>query len=139
MSYRKIDMYEYKAIIYRLREGMSAQKIADAGMAGRRKVNAINQLAAQNGWLAKDAILPDDACTAEQLPSQYTAPRRSKVEPYREFITQAVEEGVCATVIHQRLVDNYDFKGAYNSVQRFVQQIKASDLSEMTVPLHYGS
>ena len=138
MSYRKIDMYEYRAIIYRLREGMSARKIADIGLAGRRKVNAINQLAVQNGWLAKDVILPDDACIAEQLPSQYTAPRQSKAEPYREFITQAVEEGVCATVIHQRLVDNYDFKGAYNSVQRFVQQIKASDLSEMTVPLHFA-
>lgn len=137
MSYRRIEVYEYRAIIYRLREGMTARQVAKTGLAGRRKVNAINQLAKQKGWLVDGATLPDDASIAEHLASELSTPTQSKAEPYREFITQAVDKGFCARVIHERLVERYHFSGAYNSVQRFVQQIKQSDLSDMTVPLNF--
>jgi len=63
---------------------------------------------------------------------------QSKAEPHREFITKAVRAGVYASVIHQRLVEQFNFKGAYNSVQRLVQQIKQADLGHMTTPLWFA-
>jgi len=131
-------MYEYKAIIYRLREGLTAREISKLGLAGRHKVNVIRKVAQQQGWLAKDVELPDEATLAKQFEIKSCTQQPSKAEPYRQFITDAIKDGVTAAVIHARLVEQFDFKGAYNSIQRFVQQIKLSDLSHLTVPLNFA-
>jgi len=131
-------MYEYKAIIYRLREGLTAREISKLGLAGRHKVNVIRKVAQQQGWLAKDVELPDEATLAKQFEIKSCTQQLSKAEPYRQFITDAIKDGVTAAVIHARLVEQFDFKGAYNSIQRFVQQIKLSDLSHLTVPLNFA-
>ena len=67
----------------------------------------------------------------EHLSCQQSPPDKfshSLAEPYKAFIEKAVNEGITAQVIHQRLIELHDFKGAYNSVQRFVQKIKKADL-----------
>ena len=58
MSRRKFEMYEYCAIIYRLREGLSARQIAKEKLASRRKVNEILALAKAQGWLDPNRAPP---------------------------------------------------------------------------------
>lgn len=135
MSKRKIEMYEYKAIIYRLRQGMTARQIAKENLAGRHKINAIRKLALQHGWLTEDCVLPDEATLASVIETKPSAFTESQAEPHRDFIKKCVQSGICANVIHQRLIEQFNFTGAYNCIQRFVKGIKESDLSIMTVPL----
>lgn len=137
MPRRNIEMYEYRAIIYRLREGMSARQIAKTGLAGRNKVNEIHKLAKQNGWLDLDEPLPDEALIAALLAGEPHKKTFSKSEPHHDFIATAVNEGVNAQVIHQRLVERFGFTGAYNSVQRYTQRLKQLKPPDMTVPLSF--
>ena len=60
-------MFEYRAIIVRLREGLSVRKIAKTKLAGRDKIKAILSLATQQGWLESTSELPDDATIAALL------------------------------------------------------------------------
>ena len=46
MAKRKVEMHEYRTIIYHLQQGLSARVIAKNGLAGRNKVNEVNKLAA---------------------------------------------------------------------------------------------
>lgn len=135
MSKRKIEMYEYRAIIYRLRQGMTARQIAKEGLAGRHKINTIRVLALQQGWLTTESVLPDEATLAGMVESKPQVSTQSQAEPYRDFIKKCVQDGICANVIHQRLIEQFNFKASYNCIQRFVKGIKESDLSNMTVPL----
>ena len=137
MSKRKIEMYEYRAIIYRLRQGMAARQIARESLAGRHKINSIRILALQHNWLKEDAELPDEATLARLIEIKPNAFTESQAEPYRDFIKKCVQDGICANVIHQRLIEQFNFKASYNSIQRFVKGIKESDLSIMTVPLNF--
>ena len=70
-------------------------------------------------------------------PSSQTAPPRpptdllmsppvaiSKCEPHRSFIDAQLRLGRNATAIFQDLVDLHSFDGAYNSVKRFVAQLR---------------
>ncbi len=135
MSKRKIEMYEYKAIIYRLRQGMTARQITKEGLAGRHKVNAIRVLALQHGWLDESNVLPDEATLAGMIEIKSHTLTQSQAEPYQDFIRKCVKDNICASVIHQRLIEQFDFKASYNCIQRFVKGIKESDLSNMTVPM----
>jgi transposase len=136
-------MQVYKSILYRLRAGESARQIARDKWAGRRKVNEIKRVATSQGWLNANSELPDEATLAavvehlSALQSSPDKPSNSLAEAFKEFITTAVNEGITAQVIHQRLIEFHQFKGAYNSVQRFVQKIKRASLSNMTVPLNF--
>ncbi len=48
----------------------------------------------------------------------------SRCEPHRTFIDTQLRLGRNATAIYQDLVDLYGFDGAYNSVKRFVAQLR---------------
>lgn len=137
MSNRKIEMYQYRSIIYRLRKGETARQIAREGLAGRHKINSIKQIAEQRGWLKQDAKLPEDSILAQVFSSETKTVKQSKAEPYRKFITKAVHDGVNANVIHQRLIEQFNFSGAYDSVRRMAQKIKGSDISNLTIPLNF--
>lgn len=47
----------------------------------------------------------------------------SQCEPYRAFIEEGVARGRNATGIFQDLVDDWDFRGGYSSVKRFVRRL----------------
>ncbi len=144
MARRKLSMHIYKTILYRLKKGDSARQIAREGLAGRRKINEISQIATEQGWLSPLQALPDESTIAaviDHLSHQQTPveeSHRSSVYQFKSFITQAVNEGISAKVIYQRLAEYHNFKGAYNSVQRFVQKIKKSKLPKMTIPLDFA-
>ena len=50
MSRRKIEMHEYKTIIFRLKQKQSVRSIAKDGLAGRHKIKEIKTIARQQGW-----------------------------------------------------------------------------------------
>jgi transposase len=50
----------------------------------------------------------------------------SRCEAHREWITSALERGRNAMAIWQDLVDQHGFDGRYNSVKRFVRELKGS-------------
>jgi transposase len=51
---------------------------------------------------------------------------RSRCEVHRSFIETALELGLSATRIHQDLIADHGFTGAYNTVKRFIRVLSAS-------------
>ena len=49
MANRRIDMHEYREVIYRLRQQQSERAIARSGITGRHKTNEIGQIAKLRG------------------------------------------------------------------------------------------
>lgn len=135
MANRRIEMYEYRQIIYRLQQGQKVRTMAREGLANREKIRAIKKIAEENGWLAKDVILPDEKTLLDFF-SKKSAKTQSKVVQYAEVVNTWVKQGIQATVIYQHLKEVYGFEGAYSSVLRFAQQIKGKN-PPLTIPLHF--
>jgi transposase len=118
-------MFEYRQILVRMRSGDSDRALAKAGLIGRPKAKALRQLAESEGWLDPAHPLPDDAELSAALnPSPGQAAAQSSVEPYREQVTQWVEQGIQTKTIHQALVRNHGYTGSYSSVYRFASSVK---------------
>ena len=49
MGNRRIEVYEYKQVIYRLRKGQSTRSIAKDGLMSRDKVRKIQSVAREQG------------------------------------------------------------------------------------------
>lgn len=138
MSNRKINMYEYRNIIYRLQKGQTVRSIAKDGRAGRNKIKEIKQVAILNGWLEDKTELPNEAELANIFKcKQEKNKNKSKIDPYAIEIEKWVNEGLPAKAIHKHLSQAYDFKGAYDCVARFVKKIKNNQPPELTVPLYF--
>ena len=60
MSNRRFDMYQYRQIILRLRQGDSIRGIAQAKLADRKKIRQIRDVAMLQGWLSTERNLPND-------------------------------------------------------------------------------
>lgn len=58
---RKIEMFQYRQTLVRLRQGDSDREIARSRTMGRKKVAQIREVALARGSLDADAALPDDA------------------------------------------------------------------------------
>jgi transposase len=108
-----------------MRLGDSDRALAKTGLIGRPKAKSLRQLAESRGWLDPAHPLPEDAELAlafHPSPGQTTA--QSSVEPYREQVTQWVEQGIQTKTIHQALVRNHGYSGSYSSVYRFASSVK---------------
>ena len=68
---------------------------------------------------------------AERQPSR--SPTSSACEPYREVIELGLSRGRNARAIWQDLVDDQGFPGRYNSVKRFVRQLRGGTTPEARV------
>ncbi|MDP6963931.1 MAG: IS21 family transposase [Planctomycetota bacterium] len=138
MAKRIIQMYEYRNIIYRLKEKQSARAIARDGLASRTKVDEIKAIAKRQGWLLPEAKLPDDAALAQILEQKPASHQASKADVFADEIKSWVESGVQASTIHQYLMHRYQFSGSYNCIQRYVKKLKATMTPpKLTVPLHF--
>lgn len=135
MANRKIEMYQYREIIHRLRHGQSERGIARAGLAGRSKIRAIKELSKKEGWLEDTAALPADEVLAEFFENTQAPLQQSLAQPYSEEIGRWVEEGIQANVIHRHLVEQYGFVGGYNCIQRFAKKLRRDSSRDLTVPL----
>ncbi len=60
MSNRWFEMYEYRAVLVRMRQGDSDRAIARSGLMGRSKVRRFRVLADLHGWLESGNPLPGE-------------------------------------------------------------------------------
>jgi len=128
-------MYEYRQIIYRLRQGDGVKTIARDGLAGREKIRNIKKVAVEHGWLDPTLPLPDESKLHEVF-AQRARFQQPKAAPYEALINRWVKEGIQGKTIYQHLQSQYAYDGSYNSLQRFVKRIKEKSV-QLTVPLHF--
>ena len=118
-----------------MRSGESDRAIASAQLVSRMKAKQIRAIALEQGWLDPKSVLPDDQTLVKFFSKRHL--RKSVTEPlalpHEAQIRQWVEQGIQASTIHQALVQNHQFSGSYNSIQRFVQKIKNSQPKVSTV------
>lgn len=125
MARRRIDMYEYRQIIVRLRMGASIRSIAKAGLASRSKTKVIYDIALQQGWLTATNELPSNDLLAAHFNKSFISPiNKSSLLPYKERIEEWYKQGVQGSVIHAVLQRDHGFKGAYDSVQRYLRKLR---------------
>ena len=106
-------MFEYRAVLVRLRQGDSDRDIARARLMGRPKVAALRALALREGWLGKDTPLPEDAVIAAAVGQARRARSTiSSVEPFRERVAEWAEQGVNGVVIHAALGREHGYTGS---------------------------
>jgi len=133
MSKRRFEMYQYRQILVRMRQGDSDRDIARSKAMGRKKIAAVRDKANAHGWLCPESVLPEDKELATILARKETLPPSciSTLEPWREQITRWHNAGIQGTTIHATLVRNHGYTGSYSSMYRFLSQIiveKAPDV-----------
>lgn len=106
-------MYQYRFVLARMQRGDTDRELARSRYMGRRKLGELRQLAAERGWLAPDAELPDDETIAAALGT----PRRasstvSGLEAHRDRIAAWLEQGVAGTAILAALRRNHGYAGS---------------------------
>ena len=101
---------------------------------GRQKASALREVAGREGWLKASSVLPDDATLAQVLDVPSSRPQSaSSVLPYQDKVTAWWRQGIRGTVIHQALVDTYDYAGSYSSIRRFLQGLNGAHPDVTTV------
>ena len=132
-------MFQYRAILVRLRQGDSERDIARARLMGRRKVAAFRALAERHGWLAADSPLPADGEVAAVVGQARRARSTiSSVEPFRIAVERWVDQGVGGVAIHAALCREHGYSGSYSAVRRMLQAIGAARPPQATVRLQFA-
>ncbi len=142
MGRRRFEMFQYRQILVRLRQGDTDREIARSGLMGRRKVGTLRILALERDWLDPATALPEEAVLAAALKAAGKDSKRarstiSSVEPYRALVQQWASEGVGGVVIHSALQRRHGYTGSYSSVHRMLQSIGRSRPPDATVHLVY--
>ena len=106
MSNRRFEIYQYRQVLVRMRQGDSDRDIARSRLMGRKKVAQLRGVAQERGWLAPDAALPEDTVLATLFPRREGLPSQcvSSLEPWRAQIAAWQAEGIQGTTIHAALV-----------------------------------
>jgi transposase len=67
---------------------------------------------------------------SERVPAPDRSPTASICEPHRDFIEESLSKGRNAKAVYQDLVDDHGFTGRYQSVKRFVRQLRGRPTTE---------
>lgn len=135
MSNRRFEMFHYRQVLVRMRQGDSDREIARSKTMGRKKIAAVRNVAGERGWLAPEVPLPEDAVLAAALarPQPLPATCVSSLEPWRALIARWHGQAIQGTTIHAALVRDHGYTGSLSSVYRFVSQLLVD--SPIEVPL----
>jgi len=117
-------MYQYRQIIFRLRQGDSLRGISQAKLADRKKIRQVRDMAMSQGWLNPERELPTDEELAAVFGLKWKLSQQPLALPYKNQIEIWVKQGIQASTIHAALQRQYDFTGSYNAIQRLVKRIK---------------
>ena len=128
MAKRRIEMYEYRQVIHRIRQGQSDRAIAKMKLMGRLKCASVRLIAQEEGWL-NEGPLPDDQQLAKlfEAPNAPNSTQISLTQPHEAKIETWIGQGIQATTIYRALVEQFGFIGSYSSVRRRVQKIRAKN------------
>ncbi len=139
MGRRRIEMFQYRAVLVRLRQGDSDRDIARSRLMGRPKVAALRALAGSEGWLTADTPLPEDAQIAVVVGQARRARSTiSTVEPFREVVARWAEQGVGGVAIHAALRREHGYTGSYSAVRRMLGAVAVTRPPEATVRLEFA-
>ena len=140
MGRRRIEMFQYRQVLVRLRAGDSVREVARSGLMGRDKLGVLRTVALQHGWLDASAELPDDAKIAAAVSggSQRASSTVSSVEPHREIVQRWFDAGVQGRAIHAALKREHAFTGSYSAVVRMLQQLRGEQPPDVTVRLSFA-
>ena len=139
MGRRRFEMFQYRQVLLRLRQGDSERDIARARLMGRRKAASLRVLAAGRGWLDATAALPNDAEIAAALGTARPSPATiSTLVPYRSAIERWAADGVSGVVIHAALQREHGYAGSYSSVYRFLRALGRARAPDCTVRLDFA-
>lgn len=135
MSKRRFEMYQYRQILVRMRQGDSDRDIARSRLMGRKKLAQFRAVTLERGWLAPEVPLPDDAALAAVFARPTGVPPQcvSGLEPWRDQIVAWHRAGIQGATIHATLVRCHGYTGSYASVHRFVRQLPGT--AALAVPL----
>lgn len=138
MANRRFDVFEYRQVLVRMREGGSDRDVERSGLMGRRAAASVRTVFAERGWLAPAASLPEPGelvAAFKRVPQGAIAP--SLCEPYREQILGWARAEIDASTIHAALERQHGFTGSYSSVQRFVRSLGVK-APRTTAPLTFA-
>lgn len=123
MANRRFEMYEYRQIIARMRQGDTDREIRRLGLCGRTKAGRLREMAAARGWLENTKALPADVelATAFEKPSSPRSSNQSSVAVHADEIRAWYGEGLSGVVIHEALKRKHAYAGHYSAVRRYLQ------------------
>ena len=136
MANRRFEMYEYRQVLVRMRQGQSDRAISRARLMGRDKAQQVRARAAARGWLDSQQPLPDDGVLAEVFGRAQLPSTPSSLEPYRGRVEAWYEQGFQGTTIHRLLCRCHGYDGSYSAVRRFLSQLEAGS-ARRTIRLHF--
>lgn len=139
MSNRRFEMFHYRQVLVRMRQGDSDREIARSKTMGRRKIAHVREVAAAHGWLVAEVPLPEDAVLSAAFDGPQAVPAScvSSLEPWREQITQWHSQGIQGTTIHATLLREYGYTGSLSAVYRFVSQLLLASPPEVPLRLSF--
>jgi transposase len=121
----RLHMNHIRDLIRRLRAGESERRIAKDMNISRPTVHKYHELAKQQGYLEKEATIPDDETLQKVLGPGPRPPRIvSSLEPYGEVVKTLRKQELELVAIWQRLRDNYGYRGSYSAVRRYVAHLE---------------
>lgn len=121
----RIHMNHLRDLIQRLRAGESERRIARDMKISRPTVHKYHELARQQGYLEKEAVVPNDETLQAVLGPGAQPPKiASSLEEYGEVVKTLRKQEVELVAIWQRLKDNYGYMGSYSSVRRYVAHLE---------------
>ena len=126
MSKRRFEMYQYRQVLVRMRQGDSDREIERSRVMGRRKLCKVREVAIASGWLNVSAPLPDDTTLAEVFSNHEPLPATSQstVAPWREQVIEWHAAGIQGTTIHAALKRHHGFTGSYSAVYQLLRQLQ---------------
>lgn len=133
MAGQRRDVMDIRELLRRLRKKESFRRIAhDLGMS-RNTVSRYQAIAEKHGLL--EGPMPEGEVLDRVIQSQAKQgpQEQSKVEPYRQKVTELRSKGVEAQAIWRILQDESDFRGSYSSVKRFVRRLESDREPETTI------
>ncbi|TDN63161.1 hypothetical protein B0G77_6788 [Paraburkholderia sp. BL10I2N1] len=139
MANRRFELFEYRQVLVRMRQGDSDRDIARVGLMGRKKLTAVRRVALELGWLDPAQPLPEDTVIAGRFGRTPHLPSTcvSTLEPFREQITRWFESDVQGTTIHSALKRNHAYTGSYSAVRRFLTHLSAGRSVDATTILDF--
>ena len=141
MSRRRFEMYQYRQVLVRMRQGDSDRDIDRTGLMGRKKLGSVRYVAEQQGWLNPSVPLPDDVILAKVFAGDATPlpiTCVSGLEPFRDQITAWFQQGIQGTTIYRALRRVHGYAGSYSSVARFLRGITAKLKPDRTTRLDFA-
>jgi hypothetical protein len=135
---RRFEMFQYRQVLVRLRQGDSERDIARARLMGRHKAGQLRAVALERGRLEAGAALPEDAEIAAAVgAARRAASTVSSVEPHRAIVERWIAQGVSGVAIHAALKREHGCAGSYSSVYRMIAALRAAVPGDVTVPLAF--